>query len=181
MKPLRLGAYKAQLFILIISITSFCLISGSLSQEFFKLGVVNTQQVLENYKKAKDADALLTSASERLKGKLEGLANEIRTLQEKKTKMTLFVEKPEIADLEQEIRFKQQEYQREVEIGQQALLDKEKELMEPIFKEISAMIVQVGESEKFDIILEKRLITLYVNEKYDLTQRLIGLVNENSE
>ena len=32
-----------------------------------------------------------------------------------------------------------------------------------------------------DIILEKRLITLYVKEKYDLTQRLIDLMNENGK
>ncbi len=181
MKRLRLGAYKARLFILIISIISLCLSSGSLSQESFKMGFVNTQEVLENYKKAKDAEALLTAASERLKTKVGSLADEIRTLQEKKTKTALFVENAQIADLEQEILLKQQEYQREVDIGQQALLDKEQELMVPIFDEIRAVIGQIGESEGFDVIFEKRLITLYVDEKHDLTQRLIGLMNEDSK
>ena len=76
---------------------------------------------------------------------------------------------------------KQQEYQREVEIGQQALLEKEQELMEPIYNNLQELIVKVGESEDYDIILEKRLITLYVKKDHDLTQQLIGLMNENSE
>ena len=105
-----------------------------------------------------------------MKTKLQQLGDEIRTLQEKKAKTELFVEKAQTADLDNEIRLKQQEYQREVEIGQQALLEKEQELMEPIYNGLQGLIVKVGEAENFDIILEKRLITLYVKEKYDLTK-----------
>ena len=80
-----------------------------------------------------------------------------------------------------EILQKQQEYQREREMGQQALLEKERELLEPIYKSLEDLIIKVGKDENYDIILEKRLITLYVKEKYDLTKRLIELMNENGE
>ena len=53
--------------------------------------------------------------------------------------------------------------------------------MEPIYNTLQALIVKVGESEDFDIILEKRLITLYVKKDHDLTQQLIDLMNEGSE
>jgi Skp family chaperone for outer membrane proteins len=142
---------------------------------------VNTQEVLEGSKLATDATNILKAASERLKGKLDKLANEIRTLQEKKAKTELFVEKAQTADMDNEIRLTQQEYQREVEMGQQALLEKEQELMEPIYNSLQEVIIKVGKSENFDIILEKRLITLYVKEEFDLTQRLIGLINESNE
>ena len=182
MKSLQLGASKARLTILlIVLLTAFCLNPGSIGQESFKIGVVNTQEVLESSKKATDATEILQSASDRLRTKLQGLSDDIRSLQEKKAKTELFVEEAQTADLNNEIRLKQQEYQREVEIGQQALLEKEQELMEPIYNSLQALIVKVGESENFDIILEKRLITLYVSEKYDLTQRFIGLMNEESE
>ena len=178
MKPFQLGACKARLTILgLVFLTAFCFSSGSIGQESFKIGVVNTQEVLEGSQQATDATDILKAASERLKTKLENLADEIRTLQEKKAKTELFVEKAQTADLDNEIRLKQQEYQREVEIGQQALLEKEQELMEPIYNNLQEVIVKVGESENFDIILEKRLITLYVKAEFDLTQRLIGLMN----
>ena len=182
MKPFRLGADQARLILLlIIGLTAFCFSTGSIGQESFKIGVVNTQEVLESSKEATDATELLQAASERLKTKLQQLGDEIRTLQEKKAKTELFVEEAQTADLDNEIRLKQQEYQREVEVGQQALLEKEQELMEPIYNRLQALIVKVGESEDFDIILEKRLITLYVKKEHDLTQQLIGLMNENNE
>lgn len=181
MKSLQLGACEARLtMLLIIVLAAFCFSPGSIGQESFKIGVVNTQEVLEGSKQATDATDILKAASERLKTKLDNLGEEIRTLQEKKAKTELFVEKAQTADMDNEIRLKQQEYQREVEIGQQALLEKEQELMEPIYNTLQELIVKVGKSENFDIILEKRLITLYVKEDFDLTQRLIGLMNEES-
>ena len=181
MKSLRLGACKARLTLLIITLAAFCFNSGSIGQEAFKFGVVNTQEVLEGYKKATEAAELLKSEGKRLEGKLKQLADEIQTLQEKKAKTEQFIEGAETANLDNEIRFRQQEYQLQVERGQQDLLKKEQELMEPIYNALQELIVKVGESEGFDLILEKRLITLYVSEKYDLTQRLIGLINESSE
>ncbi len=181
MNSLQLGAFKAHLTLLIIALTAFCLMSGSIGQESFKFGVVNTQEVLEGYKEATEAAELLKSEGKRLEGKLKQLADEIQTLQEKKIKTEQFIEGAETANLNNEIRFRQQEYQLQVERGQQDLLKKEQELMEPVYNTLQELIVNVGESEGFDLILEKRLITLYVSEKYDLTQRLIGLINESSE
>jgi len=181
MNSLQLGAFKAHLTLLIISLTAFCLMSGSIGQESFKFGVVNTQEVLEGYKKATEAAELLKSEGKRLESKLKQLADEIQTLQEKKTRTEQFIEDADTANVDNEIRFRQQEYQLQVERGQQDLLKKEQELMEPIYNALQELIVKIGESEGFDLILEKRLITLYVSEKYDLTQRLIGLINEGSE
>lgn len=181
MKPFRLGACQVRLTLLIVGLTAFCFSTGSIGQQAFKIGVVNTQQVLEGSTKAQEATELLRAASERLRTKLQQLEDEIRTLQEKKAKTELFVEKAQTADLDNEILLKQQEAQREVEVGQQALLEKEQELMEPIYKGLQELIIKVGEAENYDIILEKRLITLYVKKDYDLTQQLIGLMNEDDK
>ena len=179
MKPFQLGAHKARLTILpLVFLTTFCLSSGTIGQESFKIGVVNTQIVLEGSQQATDATDILKAESDRLKAQLDNLREEIQTLQEKKARTESFVENAQTADLDTQIRFRQQDYQRELETGQQELLKKEQELMEPIYNNLQELIVNVGESENFDIILEKRLITLYVKEEFDLTQRLIGLMNK---
>ncbi len=181
MKSFRGGACKARLTILIISIVAFCFGSGSIGQEAFKIGVVNTEEVLKGSEAATKATETLRAAGEKLQRKLQEIADEARTLQEKKAKTELFVEEAQTADLNREILQKQQEHQRELEIGQQALIEKEKELLEPIYKGLEDLIIKVGKDENYDIILEKRLITLYVKEEYDLTKRLTDLMNENAE
>lgn len=181
MKSFQVRAREARLTLLIISIAAFCFSSGSIGQEAFKIGVVNTEEVLKGSNEAMKATEILRTAGEKLQKNLERIAGEVRTLQDQKTKRELFVEEAQTADLNNEILQKQQEYQRTREDGQKALLDKERELLEPIYKKLEDLIIKVGKDENFDIILEKRLITLYVKEKYDLTKRLIELMNADKK
>ena len=181
MKSFRLGACKASLTLLIVAIVAFCFSSGSIGQEAFKIAVVNTEEVLKGSVEATNATNTLRAAGERLQKKLQEIADEARTLQEKKAKTELFVEEAQTADLDKEILQKQQEHQRELEMGQQALIEKERELLEPIYKGLEDLIMKVGKDDNYDIILEKRLITLYVKEKYDLTKRLTDLMNEDKK
>lgn len=144
------------------------------------MGVVNTQQVLEGYTKAATAIEVLRTHGNRLEKNLGAMADEIRTLQDRKAKTQRFVEEAQTADLEAEIRRKQQDYQREAELGQQGLLGEEKKLMEPIYKDIRDRIIELGKANGYDIILEKGLIVLYVDEKHELTQKVIHSLNEDT-
>ena len=70
--------------------------------------------------------------------------------------------------------------------GQQALIEKQKELLEPIIEEVKALIEEIGESESYSLILDQRLtvgaysipVALYVSSKYDLTDRIIKKLND---
>ena len=181
MKSFRLRASEARLTLLIICVAAFCFSSGSIGQEAFKIGVVNTEEVLKGSAEATKATETLRAAGERLQKKLQDIADKARTLQEKKAKSELFMAEPQTTDLDKEILQTQQEHQRELEMGQQALVEKERELLEPIYKSLEDLIIKVGKDGNYDIILEKRLITLYVKEEHDLTQRLIDLMNENAK
>ena len=181
MKSLRCGARGARLTLLLILITAFGFSTGSIGQEAFKIGVVNTEEVLKGSEAATKAAETLRTAGERLQNRLQEIEKEARTIQEEITKTQLFVEDAQTADLSNQLLQKQQEYQRERETGQQALLDKERELLEPIYKSLEELITNVGKTENYDIILEKRLITLYVKDEYDLTEKFIELMNQNGE
>ncbi len=181
MKSFRLGACEARLALLLIVIAAFSFSTGSIGQEAFKIGVVNTEEVLQGSEAATKAAETLRAAAERLQNKLQEIEKEARTIQEQITKTELFVEDAQTADLSNQLLQKQQEFQRERESGQQALLEKEKELLEPIYKSLEELIINVGKAENYDIILEKRLITLYVKDEYDLTKKFIELMNQNGE
>lgn len=181
MKSLRLRACEARLTLLFIVIAAFSFSTGSIGQEAFKIGVVNTEEVLKSSEEATKATETLRAAGERLQNKLQEIEKEALTIQEQITKTELFVEDAQTADLSNQLLRIQQRYQREREIGQQALLEEERKLLEPIYKKLEELIINVGKTENYDIILEKRLITLYVKEEYDLTKKLIDLMNQNGE
>ncbi len=168
-------------FILILfSMVLFGFLTGSIGQEAFKLGVVDSNRVLKNYQKALDADKLLKNAEARLKKNLDEISEEIRTLREKKEKTELFVEEAQTAKIENQIQLKQMEAQQELERGRQTLIEKNQELMNPIFKELEQLIIKTGKDENYDLIIDKQA-ALYFNEKYDITDKLIILINAENE
>ena len=153
----------------------------AVAQNNFKLGVVDTQKVLESYKKAQEANDILKAAQERLRSQLKNLEQEMLTMDERLTKQKLFLNDPETASLENELRLKRQQYQHELETGQDSLMEKQKELVEPILDEIEVLIQQIGKNENYSLILEKRLVTLYVDPKYDLTESILKSLNAQYE
>ncbi len=161
-----------------VAIGIFVFAIGAVAQNQFKLGVVDTQKVFEGYKRAKAAEEVLKTAEDKLRAQLEDVGEEIRTMEERLTKQKLFLPDPETESIENDIRMRKQEYQRELEIGQESILAKQKELVEPILKEIETLIKEIGKDGGYNLILEKRLVTLYVDPSYDLTESVIQTLNE---
>ena len=162
----------------VILFGSFCLGFGAAAENNFKLGVVDTQRVFENFTKAQAANEVLTNAQDKLTTQLKGIQQEIDTMEKRLEMQRLFIDAPETQKLEADISLKRQELQRELEIGQEAIIAKREELLAPLTQEIEALLLQVGESEGYSLILEKRLVTLYVDPKYDLTERVLKLLND---
>ena len=169
---------KNVLWVVPIVAVALLISSHGFAQNGFKLGVVDTQSVFENYKKAKEANDILKNAEDRLMSQLKGLQGDIETMEERLTKQRLFLDAPATESLEADIRLKRQELQHELKKGQEAIVEKQKELVEPILQEIEELLKEIGESEGYGLILEKRLVTLYVDPKYDLTERITQLLDE---
>lgn len=166
---------------LTIPLGLFLLVVAATAQNPFKFAVVDTQMVIESYKKAQDANEVLITAEKNLRSDLEKRREEITNLHDKLTKQKLFLEETEVTALEQDILQRQQDYQRELQEGSKAITDKRQELLEPIIIEMEELIKEIGKSEKYSLIFEKRLSVLYVDEKYDLTQRIIDILNARVE
>ena len=164
-----------------VGIGIFAIAISAVAQNQFKLGVVDTQKVFEGYKGAKAADEVLKTAEDKLRAQLEDVREQILTMEERLTKQKLFLEDPETESIENDIRLKKQQYQRELEMGQQSILAKQKELVEPILNEIETLIKEIGKNGAYNLILEKRLVTLYVDPSYDLTESVTQTLNERYE
>lgn len=169
-----------KLALVTFSMVLFGLMATSIGQEAFKLGVVDTQRVLQNYKKAIEADKILKTGEKNLKETLDPIIADIRNLEEKKAKTELFVEKAQTDDLEKQIRSKQDQFVQEQRAGEQALFEKRQELLVPILKELEDLIIKIGKEEKYDLIISKQA-ALYYDEKYDITDKLIELINAGAD
>ena len=143
----------------------------------FKLGVINTQKVVENYNKAIEADTELKTLQDRLAGRLKKLEDEIVTMEERLTKQELFLDEDAVRSAKADIVRKQDEYRQKLQVGQESLMEKQKELLEPILQEVKDLIIQIGKQEKYSLILDKQA-AMFVESKYDLTDSLIQHLNE---
>ena len=169
---------KQNSILLYVVVGMFVIAASAMAQNQLKLGVVDTQKVVEGYERAKEANATLKTATEKLGAQLEALREEIQTLEERLTKQKLFLDDPQTESIQNDIRLKQQQYQRELEIGRESIAAKEKELVEPILKEIDALVKDIGKNGGYNLILEKRLVTLYVDPSYDLTDTVLETLNK---
>ena len=161
-------------FIVLFSILSLCSIVNA---QDFKLGVINTQKVVENYNKAIEADTELKTLQDRLAGRLKKLEDEIVTMEERLTKQELFLDEDAVRSAKADIVRKQDEYRQKLQVGQESLMEKQKELLEPILQEVKDLIIQIGKQEKYSLILDKQA-AMFVEPKYDLTDSLIQQLNE---
>ena len=160
--------------IVLFSILSLCSIVNA---QDFKLGVINTQKVVENYNKAIEADTELKTLQDRLAGRLKKLEDEIITMEERLTKQEIFLDEDAVRSAKADIVRKQDEYRQKLKVGQESLMEKQKELLEPILQEVKDLIIQIGKQEKYSLILDKQA-AMFVEPKYDLTDSLIQQLNE---
>ena len=123
---------KLYLPLSIFSLGFFLLHFCAMAQNSLKIGVVDTQGVVESYKKSQAANSVLQTAVKRLRDKLKGLQEEIVNMEDSLTKQKLFLDESATQTLESDILRKRQEYQRELEAGQSAVQEKESELLTPI-------------------------------------------------
>ena len=161
-------------FIVLFSILSLCSIVNA---QDFKLGVINTQKVVENYNKAIEADTELKTLQDRLAGRLKKLEDEIVTMEERLPKQELFLDEDAVRSAKADIVRKQDEYRQKLQVGQESLMEKQKELLEPILQEVKDLIIQIGKQEKYSLILDKQA-AMFVESKYDLTDSLIQQLNQ---
>ena len=75
--------------VVLFGVLSVCF---AVNAQDFKLGVINTQKVVESYSKAIEADTELKTLQDRLAGRLKKLEDEIITMEERLTKQELFLD-----------------------------------------------------------------------------------------
>ena len=149
------------------------------STQGIKIGVIDVKKVINNSKYGQEVMKKLQKKYDELSAKIRAKTKELEALkQEIEKKSSLWSQEvkdkkqAEYQKLLRELRSMQEDAQFEMQ-------QYEKELLDPVFKKLEAVLKDFVEKEGYDLILEKHQPGLYyVSPKIDLTSKITEIFNK---
>ena len=142
-----------------------------------KLGYIDSQRILMNYKGAVDAQKKLESERNSMALEFQKLQEEFSLGQQKLEQQSMLLSEQSRREKEKELQnlvVKIQQFQQEKE---QELLKRRDELLKPVYEKINDAITKIGEGEGFDLVFDAASL-LYAKEAYDLTDKILVELGE---
>jgi outer membrane protein len=144
--------------------------------EELRIGVVLPDRVIKESNMTKQADAKLQQefskrekelldTDKAFKAAIEKFERDAPTLSESQRQ----TRQKQFAEQDRDLKRKGREFQEELNA-------RRNEEMQQVFDRASKVIKQIGESEKYDLIIEATG-TLYVNPKHDITDKVLKVIN----
>ena len=168
---------------LVAFLSVFMLASGVFAQ---KIGYINSQQILSNYKEAKDAQERLDKINKEWEAEGREMQQQLQSLGEELESQSLLLSPERKREKQQELQnlyLKIQNYQQEKWGQNGEFYKKEAEIMQPVIDKVNSAIAQVGEEQKFDYIFD----TVSANIVYaspsqpDLTEEVLNELEKGLE
>ena len=168
------------------SIVMVALILGVVTSSAFaqlKFGYVNSNRILESYKEAIDVRKQLQELNTQWEQEALNMQKEVKELNEQLESQSLLLSEERKRTKQQDIQnlyLKYQQFIQEKFGPQGALVKKEVEFLEPVYKKINSAIKKIGEADSYDYIFDVVAGNiLYASESQtDLTERLLGDLNK---
>jgi outer membrane protein len=143
-----------------------------------KIGYVDSKVIIESLQDAKDAQANLDNIVGRWKSELKQLNDSLAAIKEDYEKKKLVLTEKARQQREDDIknldkRINDYKLQKFGENGE--YFQKQNELMKPVQDKVFKAIQDVAKEGSYDFVIDRssQLMLLYMNEKYDLTQKVI--------
>jgi Skp family chaperone for outer membrane proteins len=167
---MRRSSKKIFLFILFTAV----LMQLGLAQQAIKIGIVNSQQVLEDSIEGKKIMAQLEEKDKQNREALTKLDDEIRRLETKLSTQRLTLTQEAMAQLSSDIERKRTERKRFTEDTYSEMQELTGRLFNRIQNELLPIIEQIGKEKNMDLIFDlARSGTIYFNPVIDLTPDVI--------
>jgi|WetSurSiteA1Bulk_404760.scaffolds.fasta_scaffold49288_2 outer membrane protein len=146
----------------------------ALAQEATKMGMVNSQAVLEKSAEGKRAIAQLQAADKKYTDDITRLDDQIKLLQNRLTTQRLTLTPEAAAGIQADVQKKQTDRQRAVEDASRAMQDLQASTLSRIQAELMPIIEQVRTDKGLDLIFDlTRSGTVYFNPALDLTDEVV--------
>ena len=142
-----------------------------------KVGFVNIQKAISQSKRGASARETFQSA---IKAREEALRKEQRVIEKEKQqleKQAVLMKESERAKAQRRFQLRVRDYERQMRDVREELGLKEREMTNEILKDLQKVIIEVGKTGKFTMILERSQL-LYTDKGTDITDDVIKLYNE---
>lgn len=144
------------------------------AQEAVKLGMINSQEILDKSAEGKRALAQLQAADKKFSDDIARLDDQIKQLQNRLSTQRLTLTAETAASIQADIQRKQTERQRAAEDAAQAMRDLQVKTLEQIQNELIPIIEQVRKDMGFDCIFDlTKGGVVYFNPALDVTAEVI--------
>lgn len=160
--------------IIFIPLVLAVLVTFGYSQQAIKIGVVNSQDVLESSAEGKRVMAQIQEKDKQNQGRLNTLDEEIRGLETRINTQRLTLTNEAMLQLSSDLEKKRTERKRFGEDSLREMQEFTGRLFQRIQTELLPIIEQVGKDKGLDIIFDlARSGAIYFNPIVDLTQEII--------
>lgn len=154
--------------------------TGARAQEM-KVGIVDMQRALLETKDGKTAKTELSKKSEQYEAELKGMQAEIEKIRLELDKQATFLSEDARNEKEKVVQKKIKEFQSRYREAQDELKQRESELIKKMLQRLEKIVIRIGETEKFTMIMDKTSGVYYFDKKVDITDALIAKANEEEK
>ena len=162
----------SKIILLVLTVTS--LVSFGFTQQPMKVGVVNSQEVLEKSLEGKRVTAQLEAKNKTLQEDLARLDDKIRDLETRLNTQRLTLSQEALGNLAADLDKQRTERSRFVEDSRRELSDLQLRLFNRLQGELRPVIAEIGKEKNLDLIFDVGGSgIIYFNPATDLTQDVI--------
>lgn len=158
-----------------------CVMAASVSAQL-KFGYINSDVILVKYEGAKEAADKLNKEVAKWEQEASKRQSDLKTLKDQIDKQSLLLSAERKKDLEDSLQQKYAQYQQFLQdkFGQKGeAYSKNEELSKPIVEKVNRIIEKIAKEENYDFIFDARSGgVVYAMPKYDLTERVLMLLNK---
>ncbi len=150
------------------------LLSALVQAQEFKIGVVNTDQILREANIAKTAQTKLDGEFSKREKDLSDVGKTLQSAFEKFEREAPTLSETQRGARQRQLAEQERDFQRKRREFQEDLNLRRNEETQGLIERTSRAVRQVAEAEKYDVVLQE---AVYVNPKHDITEKVLRALN----
>ncbi|MSS72076.1 MAG: OmpH family outer membrane protein [Candidatus Latescibacteria bacterium] len=145
-----------------------------------KMGYVDTDQILAEYKPFQDAQSEYRRYEDELQKQYAEKENVVGKLREDYERQKLLLSDAKKQEMEKDIQTKLAELQKFYQDSSGKVQQKNQELSEPIFKEVNVVLERVAKTGGYDFVFNANQVS-YAKDEHNITQKVLEELNKELE
>lgn len=165
--------------LLLGGILSCCIAAAPAFAADLKLGYIDMQRALNTSEAGKEAKEQLAARVKKYQEEINSKQEEIKKLKEDLEKQGMLLSESARASKEKDYQQRLKEFQRFTKDAQDELQGKDEEFTRRILESMEKIIQEFGRKNGYTFIFVKNEGMLFVDEKADVTEDVLKLLNAN--